>query len=105
MGDGILTRTVQVSDTQQVSRDLVIPIYGDSEIIVRNSAGKTLGARSISVNMSSSDTTNLMNQALAYASGFAPTNYDNYFLESQQSTLNPIQKTASASLSYNYFDD
>jgi len=105
LGDGILTRTVQVSDTQQVSRDLVIPIYGDSEIIVRNSAGKTLGARSISVNMSSSDTTNLMNQALAYASGFAPTNYDNYFLESQQSTLNPIQKTASASLSYNFFDD
>lgn len=103
LGDGILTRTVQVNDTHQVRRDIILPIYGDSEIIIRNN-GKTLGTRSIDVNLTSNNTTNLMDQALAYASGFAP-DVSDYFLESQKSSLDPIQKRASANLTYNFYDE
>ena len=70
LADGTLLRTVEVSDRKPVSRDTVIPIYGDEEIIIYGE-GTTLGERSVNVTLTAKSNDVLVPNALSYASGFA----------------------------------
>ena len=102
-GDGILKRSVVISDRKQVQRDVILPIYGDEEIIIPNE-GKTLGSYSIKVGMVAIDSSTLVHDSLSYASGYAPVASDVYLL-SQSTNLDPLKNSVSTNLTYNYFNE
>lgn len=100
-GDGILKRTVSISDTNQVNRDLVLAIPAEKEIIIKNE-NKRLGNRSISVNMVS-DKESAIDDSFTIASEHSPTaNYK--YITSKTTTENPLQKTISSNLNFTFFD-
>jgi hypothetical protein len=103
LADGTLLRTATISDRKPVSRDTVIPIYGDEEILVQG-AGKTLGERTINVSLTAKTNDVLVPNALSFASGFAP-DADYSFLVRQTTTENILKQTVQAVLAYNYFNE
>jgi hypothetical protein len=102
ISDGILKREVNVSDNFQIGRNSIVPIYGDKEMIIRNEQGKTLGLRSVSVNVISS-TGDFELKALQIASGEQPNSTYKYMM-SKRSTLEPLENKASANIDFSYFN-
>lgn len=103
-GDGILYRKVNISDKKPTNRTYPIPIYGDTELVIRKSNNYTLGEYSVNTELTANYSDNLDHDALEFASGFEP-NASNYYLLVQSTTLNPLKNVASAILTYNYFDE
>lgn len=101
-GDGILSRKISVSDNKQVNRHEILPVYGYQEIGIENTNGKTIGRRSVSVDVISTDP-DLLNQAFQIASGELPP-YNYYYMTSKQSTEQPNQNSVSANLDFLFFD-
>lgn len=96
-------RTIEISDQKQVNRNSIVPIYGDSEMIVYNN-GKTLGQYGISASMISDDINELETGVLAFASGYYP-DADFVYLINQTTNLNLIEQSISANLEYSYFNE
>jgi hypothetical protein len=99
--DGILKRSISVSDNNQIDRDTVIPIIGDKEFIIRNQ-NKTLGSRDISAEVVSTDQ-NGVEQAIQVASGFAPDSTYKY-LTSKSTSEDILNNKTTASLNFSFFD-
>lgn len=101
-GDGILKREISVSDELQVGRNSVVPIYGDKELIIKNEVGKTLGTRSVSVNVTSSNP-DIELTSLQIASGELPqSNY--FYLNSKRTSYNPLEGKCSANIDFQFFN-
>lgn len=101
-GDGILKREISVSDSFQIGRNTVLPIYGDKEIIIRNDVGKTLGDRSVSVNMTSA-TGNLENLSIFLATGLYPP-YNYKYITEKRTVLSPLEGSCNATVNFSFFD-
>ena len=99
--DGILKKSISVSDTQQIDRDTITPIIGDKEIIIRNN-NKTLGSRAISAEVVSKNE-NILDEALELASGLTPESTYKY-LTSKQTNEDVLNSKVTASLNFNFFE-
>jgi len=99
--DGILKRSISVSDTKQIDRDSVIPIFGKNEVIIRNQ-NKKVGKRSVSVDMVS-DNESALQDSLILASGSEP-NTTYKYLTSKTTSENVLEKTISSKLEFTFFD-
>tara|TARA_Y100000114_G_scaffold147750_1_gene159907 strand:- start:6489 stop:8021 length:1533 start_codon:yes stop_codon:yes gene_type:complete len=99
--DGVLKRTVSISDTNQINRDSVTPILGNKEIITRNE-NKTAGRRSVSVDMVSNNES-VIEDSLTLASQNEPESEYKY-LTSKRTSERPLQKTVSSTLEFTFFD-
>lgn len=101
-GDGILSRKIQVSDVNSIARDFIVPVYGNSELIIKNSA-KTLGQRTVSVEISSIDINQAEATAIELATGEFP-NHNYYYLSSKSSSIMPLENKAESNVSFFFFD-
>lgn len=100
--DGILKRTVSISDTNQINRHEIAPIYGFREIGIENITGKTIGTRQVDVELISLNT-DIENEAFLIASGYLP-EYNYYYMDSKSSNSNPQENITSASINFLFFD-
>ena len=103
--DGILKRSVRVSEKKQVNRQTILPIYGFRELAIENAEAQQIGSKSVSVDLVYSDSgiQNPENEALLIASGELP-EYNYYYMSQKDSSLNPIDRRASANLTFIFFD-
>ena len=101
-GDGILKRSISVSDQYPVGRNEIVPIYGDKELIIRNQIGKTIGSRSVSCDLVSSRS-DIELLSLQKASGEIPTNTYKYLTE-KTTNYAPLEGTCNANINYQFFD-
>lgn len=99
---GVLKREISISDTLQVDRNSVVPIYGYKEIIIKNDDGKTLGSRGVSVNMISQNDT-IEFDTLIKASGETPP-YNYSYITNMRTSYSPLENSCSASVGFNFFD-
>lgn len=100
--DGLLKREVSVSDSFQVGRNSIVPIYGDKELIIKNEQGKTLGNRSVSVNVIGT-TGDLELKSLLIATGEQPQSTYKY-MTSKRTVLNPLENKSAASIDFSFFN-
>lgn len=99
--DGILKRTISVSDKKQLNRSQVLPIYGGKEIIINNPA-KTLGQRNVSVDIVSLNPDRAL-EGLQIASGELPP-YSYYYMNKKETSETPRKNAAKSSISFDFFD-
>lgn len=102
--DGVLKRDITVSDQKQVNRNTILPIYGDKEIVIKNPTAYKLGNRSVSINLTSASGQNLESQAILKASGLAPNEYSYFYLQSKQSSFEPLNGKSSSNLNFIFFE-
>lgn len=101
-GDGVLKRGIQVSDTKQINRHDIVPIYGDKELAIENSSAKTAGTRSVSVDMVSLNSNRALD-ALQLASGELPP-YNYYYMTAKRSNEQPTENSVNATIDFTFFD-
>ena len=99
--DGILKNSVSVNNTLPVDRNIVIPIFGDEEIVIIRE-GKTLGDQSITVDLVMEDVDLLEQKSFQVASGYLLVGYSNY-LTNQSSTVSLLDHSVNSSLNFSYF--
>lgn len=102
-GSNIIRRSIQIDDNFGVDRYSVVAVLGNKEVAGLRGAGKTVGTRSVSVNLTSNDFSSLENEALTYATGEIP-NANYYFLDQKTTSFNPYEGTSQATINYLFFD-
>lgn len=100
--DGILKRSINVTENRQVNRHEVIPIYGFRELAIEDTGGKQIGTKSIAVEITSLNS-GIENEAFVLASGELP-QYNYYYMSDKTSSYNPLTNKASANLTFLFFD-
>lgn len=99
----ILKRKIQISDNNPIQRHVIVPIFGDSEKIGKRGAGLSVGTRTVSVQLVSSDFTSLESSGIHIATGEVP-NANYYYLDSKTTSFDPYAGISTADISYIFFD-